>query len=296
MKYILRMFIRKFLKSRKSESIIDTIERRKKNIAIKMSRRKFSNEDFCSLIKKLGIENGDYVFLHSSIKSFFEFPDIDEAKIINCILETIGEDGVLMMPGYGSNKTIFDVNNTVSVSGKISKYFSQMEGVIRSLDAYFSVSYFQSKKTKIKYKDKHVKSINPFDENSPFYDLLLNDGKILCLGIGKYPIKISFIHYITFFLFKNENSYQNVFKKYINTNIITKEGKHIEKEILVRKDFFQNNNKIIKKLVKQTPHAKYNIGYLRGYCCNAKDMFEKGIEFNKSGLTLYKKTKKVNYE
>ena len=61
-------------------------------------------------------------------------------------------------------------------------------------------------------------------------------------------------------------------------------------------DLYSINNKIIKKLVKQTPHAKYNIGYLRGYCCNAKDMFEKGIEFNKSGLTLYKKTKKVNYE
>lgn len=281
----IREIVRKVLGSRSSEPIIDTWDRKKKNLARMYSHKNYTNDEFSALLDRLGIHKGDYVFLHSSLRSFFEFPNLNEHTIIEIILGKIGDTGVLMMPGSGRSHSYFDVNHTVSTSGKISQTFTTIPGVSRSLDAYFSVSYFSGKKSN--YIDHHIDSINPFDEHSPFEDLLQNKGKILCLGIGKYPIKLSFIHYITYQLFENGTEYVSTFNKHLETTIVTGNHHKLLKKILVRNDSFQNNNIVIRQIAKNTRHVYQKCGFLKGYCCNANDLLTEATNSKKFKGKIY---------
>lgn len=284
-KRIGRKTIRFFLQSKENETILDSIDRNKKTFFEKITRKKYNSSDLKNLLIDIGIKRGDVLFVHSSLRAFFEFQDIDEVVIIDTLKEVVGEEGTILMPSYGMNIASFDVKKTPSYAGSISNFFIKDSKVRRSLNSYFSVSCW-SENTNEFIKD-HINSLNPFDTHSPFDMFLKKGGKILTLGIGKYPYKVTFIHYIVYYLRKTPN-YLNVFNKTIETEIIGYDGEKYQKKLLVRNERCQNNNRNIKKLMKDVKHQTRKLGFLDIYTCSSKDLLMESIKKNQEGISFYK--------
>ncbi|BCA85007.1 hypothetical protein EsVE80_05300 [Enterococcus saigonensis] len=286
----IRLLIRKYLrivvKARENETISDAFVRKKKNLYIKFNQKTFSIDELDCILEYMGLQEGDYIFLHCSLKSFFQFENMNSEILINKILSKIGESGVLMMPGSGDNQNFLDVLYTPSSFGKITEVFRSNYPIKRSLNSYFSVSYLNGKDSC--YKDNHIKSRYPFDEKSPFNDLLVNDGKILCLGIGKHPHKITFIHYVVYRLLKDNKNFEKIIGKELNTTLVLEDRSKIEKNIIVRADGLKNDKRNISKLAKNTHHKYLKKGKLDCYCCNAVDIFDTAKQMMNSNIKFYK--------
>ena len=76
--------IRKLCRIRENETFISGIERYYIQIQKKICKKKYSKEELGCFIRKLGLENGDIVMVHSSWRRFFNFEGTPEDESIFC--------------------------------------------------------------------------------------------------------------------------------------------------------------------------------------------------------------------
>ena len=81
---------------------------------------------------------------------------------------------------YIKQITTFDVRTAAISTGVINQYYSFLPNAERSLSPTHSVIAIGPKSTY--YTNDHHLSDTPFKENSPYYKLLINKGKVLMLG------------------------------------------------------------------------------------------------------------------
>ncbi|WP_342600224.1 AAC(3) family N-acetyltransferase [Psychrobacillus sp. FSL H8-0483] len=253
MRQKLREIIRYLIKSRENEKISDAIDRHKTRLQKKINRKKISEEDFLKIIKSMGIKSGDTVMLHASWRKFYNYSGTPKSLIENFI-ELLGNEGTLLMPCYGDNRKYFDVKNTRSTAGVLSEEFRRYPGVKRSECSHFSVCAFGKDADIItKY---HIKSEFGFDNFSPYYIFSQKENsKVVMLGMGKYPIKLTLIHCIEY-IFKDVYPYFNRYlsKKYTATVIIN-DGT-ITKREMIEGNYAKLYKKNIKKVYKNLPKDK----------------------------------------
>lgn len=138
---------------------------------------------------ELGLEKGDTVLVHSSLKSLGE--GVTPADVIDGLLECLGEGGTLMLPALSyltcnREHPVFDYHATKSNVGAIPEYFrSSVPGVIRSMCPTHSCCA-KGKNAEYLTSGHHLDN-TPCGENSPFRRLMLLSGKILFLGCGMRP-------------------------------------------------------------------------------------------------------------
>jgi len=146
-------------------------------------------ENLVSDLKKSGIQKGDHLLVHSSLSSIGYVENGADA-VINALLEVVGDDGNLLMPSspnaflqldYINEIDLFDVKNSPSALGVISEKFRLMKGVIRSEHPTEPVCCYGPMAKQ--YTKDHFGEITPYTQNSPFYKLTKNKGKILYLGV-----------------------------------------------------------------------------------------------------------------
>jgi aminoglycoside 3-N-acetyltransferase len=178
------------------------IIRRKNKIKrerLKKNGKQISRNDLINFYNQIGIEKGDTLFVHSSLRNLGYILNGAE-EIISSLVEFIDckESGTLMMPSfpnqvfgydYLKENKFFDVNKTPSKMGVITEFFRQKFDCFRSYHPTHPVIAF-GKKAKF-YTSNHHKDITPFSKNSPFYKITQNQGKILLLGV-KYDTLTSF--------------------------------------------------------------------------------------------------------
>ncbi len=89
-------------------------------------------------LRRLGVEPGDTLFVHSSFKSLGPV-DGDAGTAIRALEEALGPDGLLLMPSFnlveGGNEgrsQAWDLETAPSTVGYITEYFRQMPGTVRS--------------------------------------------------------------------------------------------------------------------------------------------------------------------
>lgn len=144
----------------------------------------YTKEDIVSSLKKVGLQNGDSVFLHSNLGFFGKLKDVDDANNLcrifeEAIFEVIEEKGTLVVPTFSlsfCNNQVYDKKNTPSVEcGIFSEYIRKKENSKRTDDANFSVCAIGFK------SDIFTSNIpeHSFGENS-FWDRLLKDGGKIC--------------------------------------------------------------------------------------------------------------------
>lgn len=135
--------------------------------------------------KALGINKGDTLLVHSSLKSLGGATPED---VINGLTDALGEEGTLVFPTLSyqhcnPNKPIFDYYETKSNVGYLPEYFrTEVKGALRSISPTHSCAAIGKNAEFV--TSGHILDTTPCGENSPFRRVMELDGKILFLGCG----------------------------------------------------------------------------------------------------------------
>jgi len=156
---------------------------------LEASRRQIvTKEDIKNGLKQLGLKKGVIVGVHSSLSSFGYVKGGADA-VIDALLETVGEEGTIVMPTYSNNRqevekterekklgvtwkykmTPYDVEKTSCWTGRIPETFRKRKEAVRSQDPTHSLAAVGPKAEEL------VKS---------WSKLLKADGYILLLGVS----------------------------------------------------------------------------------------------------------------
>lgn len=189
------MSAKDILRSITPNFLLNLNRKRKKtirNAALKNAHKQgesLSEEDIILDLKKAGIQSGDSVLVHSSLSRIGHL--IDGPKtLVDALLSVVGEEGTILMPtspnnvyqlNYIRNTPFFDVLNSPSKTGAITEYFRKCSGAIRSLHPTEPVSAIGRLATY--YTKDHFNQLTPYNENSPFYRISEQGGKILYIGV-----------------------------------------------------------------------------------------------------------------
>ena len=136
-------------------------------------------------LQALGVEKGDALFVHSSLKSLG--PIEGGAKtVIEGLKSYLGDEGTLLFPGFSWDSVtrenpVFDYYNTVTCVGYLPEFFrTQVKGVVRSIHGTHSCCALGKRAEEL--VNGHEKDVTPVGKNSPLYKLWGIGGKILFIG------------------------------------------------------------------------------------------------------------------
>lgn len=187
----MRNLLRKIL----PQVLIDFYKQRKKKWKLKERETLLKNkqivtkEEIIQQLKKVGLQSGDTVMVHSSL-SKMGYVEQAANSVIDAFKEVIGDEGTLMMPAFpaiGYNydylniHPVFDVKETPSKMGVITETFRKQENVLRSLHPTDSVCAFG--KQALYLTMDHFGQLTPYNTQSPFFRLCELKGKIVLIGV-----------------------------------------------------------------------------------------------------------------
>lgn len=287
MKQKIKTIIRGVIGAKKNETVSDALNRKKYKFLKLINQRSFGKNELKQKLEELGLKRNDTVIVHSSWRAFIGFEGNPE-DVINVICEIIGENGTILMPAFSENKDEF-YYDAPSCAGVLSEVFRKKYNVIRSLDTNFSMIGIGKKAEELLLS--HIDSSYYFDEKSPYYKAIKNNAKILLLGLGKKPHKITLFHCITYELRNTMKCYKEVYTLKRRVKIFDKNKKVHEKSINDRKPIFQNNKRKFKKLFKYCINKdNYSrINFLDIYLFESQSVYILGKEYiQKQNYCLYK--------
>lgn len=102
-----------------------------------MDQNSLTRERMIHKLKKLGVEHGDTLFIHSSFKSLGPVEGGVET-IINGLEDAVGTEGLILMPSFNLEggrelrAKNWNIETTKSTVGWITEYFRTMPGTYRS--------------------------------------------------------------------------------------------------------------------------------------------------------------------
>ena len=137
-------------------------------------------EDIKFSLRLMGIEKGNILFVHSSLSSI-GYVDGGADTVIDALLETVGEDGTIVMPTLTGWHDHFDPDLTPSGVGKISEKFRLRKNAMRSLHPVHSVAAIGKHAEFI--TGGHDKCETGCGKGTPYQKIRDLDGKILLLGV-----------------------------------------------------------------------------------------------------------------
>ena len=157
-----------------------------------LTEREFLN----ILVDRLGLVEGDTVFVHSSVGQMqLAFP---VGRVLSLLQTVIGSKGTLLFPTYPRlssyefllEGTIFDVRKTPSFTGMLTEVARRHRDATRSLHPTKSVCAIGRYARELTCE--HQASFYPYDRNSPYYKVIELNGKIIGLGVSTNAL--SFVH------------------------------------------------------------------------------------------------------
>lgn len=281
---------------------------RYKKIRFKINKRKtrkssrhLTKDELISDLKKIGINEGDVILVHSSLKRI-GFVIGGAKTVIDALLDVIGKEGTLIMPTYPLNAKmlqlcqkknyIFDLKTTPTYMGTIPSEFLKIEGISRSIHPTHSVSAIGKFADEIT-KDHHIGN-KTYGENSPWGKILKLNGKILGIGVSlhvnaqyhyledmlgeDFPIKVK-VDEIYKVKCKVDNKYifvevQPNDPEVAKTRIDTKENSFIRNYFW---EIFENLG--VSKIGK--------IGEATSWWANFREFYDILVDLSKFGITIY---------
>lgn len=115
------------------------------------------------------------------------------------------------MPCCSESIEYIDIFNSKSEAGVLSEVFRNNVNTKRSLSSHFSIS--GRGKLSNYFLNDHIYSYYTFDEYSPYSKFVKTpNSKILFLGLGKTPTKITAFHCGAYDVRQNVPFYQNVYE------------------------------------------------------------------------------------
>jgi aminoglycoside 3-N-acetyltransferase len=148
----------------------------------------FSRDDLVALYRRLGVQPGDRLLVHSSYDAFAGFHGAP-SDVIWSLQAAVGPDGVVAMPtipfsglaiDHVRSGRVFDTRRTPSRMGLITEIFRRSPGVVRSTHPTHAVAVWGHDADAL-VADHHL-SATPCGRGSPYARLAEWDGKVLLLG------------------------------------------------------------------------------------------------------------------
>ncbi|NCO38091.1 MAG: AAC(3) family N-acetyltransferase [Armatimonadetes bacterium] len=140
-------------------------------------------------LRRLGVERGMKLMVHSSLRSFGHVDGGAEA-VIAALVDAVGPDGTLMMPSFNhgapfkaGGANLYDPLETPTVDGKIPDTFWRMPGVLRSLDPTHAYAVWGADAER--YTREHHLTLT-MGEDSPLGLLAREGGYQLNLGTSHH--------------------------------------------------------------------------------------------------------------
>ena len=267
------------------------LEKAKQNLKFKVSKTELK-----SIFDNLKLDSD--VFVHSSLMDIgkIEGGYKEVVKLLNS--SVLDKNHTLLfsaLPYKGSSKDYlksisnFDVRNAPVEMGVINEYYTTIPESDRSLSPTHSVIAIGSKSKE--YTKYHHLSPTPFDENSPYFKLAQNKGKIMFFGAG--ISHITFIHVIEDLL-KNNFPLNVYTKETYPITLVNKEGISIQGEFKAHSSFigiFRNTDYLINQILKLPNSRSYNLGASKLILLDSKEVMIFLLEALKMGKTIYGKRK-----
>lgn len=272
MKKVIKFFIKKLLNASEEETVADAINRKKYQILKKFNKKYFSINELERAFLDLNLRKGDTVIVHSAWRSFIGFNGTPQ-DVIDCIKRIVGEDGNIIMPAFTDNREVFRYYDKSS-AGVISEVFRNNSGVQRSLNNIFSMCSYGNKSSY--YTSEHIRSVYCFDSKSPYFKAIQDNAKIILLGLGKNPHKITAFHCASYNLRKKVKCYKDVYSFQKNVIMYDYNNNRIEKSIIDRNPNYKNDKRkfklLFKKYIKKSEYKKIN--HLDIYIFDSKKMYD----------------------
>ena len=277
-------------------------------LRVKRKARHIKLNELVSNLKNIGIEEGDILLVHSSLKKI-GFVEGGPKTVIEALLKVISSEGTLVIPTYPLSGTmlskclkrnyIFDYKTTHTGLGSIPSEFLKLKGIYRSIHPTHSISAFGKYAKEI--TEKHHIGNKTYGINSPWAKIIEKNGKFLGIGITLGPT--TQYHYIEDFMSEefpirvnvdeiynikckiNENEYINVAVQPLDP--IVAETRIDKKKSSFIRDYFWE---IFLKL------GILNIGQIgeaKSWWIDAKIFCDKLIELAKIGITIYSSEEQV---
>lgn len=244
----------------------------------------------------LGINQGDSLLVHSSLSRIGPV-EKGADTIIDCLLEVLDcpTKGTLLMPTFPNKilskeylqfNKVFDVLNTPSKMGLITEIFRKHNEVKRSLHPTHPVAAFGLLADY--YIKDHFNQLIPFNENSPFYKLAIQNGKILLLGL-KMSESLTNLHVLEDVV---DNFKFPVYDKCIfETTVMDENGNSFKVKTKVHNPEFSLKRKCddLLPLFKQNNIIREGtVGDAKCIVLDAKKMLDVMIDnYNRYGITMY---------
>jgi len=162
---------------------------------------KLNKQEFVRILKDdLKIQNGDVLFIHSSMRKLYL--DFNKSEILSILQEITGKEGTLIFPCWqfniraedyiNENDPVFSYNDSPSVMGKISDFLRKNKNAVRSFHP--TNSMIAIGKHAHELMEGHENDIYPCGEFSPLYKMMKYNAKIV--GIGVTVDNLTFMHTI----------------------------------------------------------------------------------------------------
>jgi len=130
-------------------------------------------------LKALGLDAGDWVALHSSMKSI-GWVEGGPAEVIESFIEAVAPGGVVMMPLFViPDEKPIDLAVKPTYLGLLPETFRKFPGVVRSPHPTHSVGIYGPEAQEIAQSHRNSTYIG---RGSPYHQLALNNGWVLHVG------------------------------------------------------------------------------------------------------------------
>lgn len=153
----------------------------------------YTKQDLKNMIREMGIEPEDTVFIHSSMKAIGEVSGGADT-VLDAFMEYL-DKGLLILPTHtwanmSESHNIFDPSNEPSCVGILTNLFMKREGVVRSLHPTHSVAAYGKDSVDYVKGEEHVTT--PCAPGGCYDRLRERNAKILLIGVNHS--RNTFIH------------------------------------------------------------------------------------------------------
>lgn len=243
------------------------------------------------LINKMGVCKGKTVFIHSSM----DFLNIDFSpnKLLNILVELVGEEGTLLFPAWHFNyrakeylekDLVFDVQRSPSVMGLLSELARRNKSAFRSANPTSSIVSIGKHAKEI--IEEHHDSIYPCGEKSPYYKMLKYDAIIIGLGVTTHFL--SFVHCPEDVL-KEKFPFKTREEDIYEGKIRDKDGLIAYVKTLVAHNDIKNRDmpKFFRKFISRDILNIFRIKGNDFYVADANALYQRIVELSEKNITIY---------
>lgn len=278
----------------------------KKNIHKKIGKliyhKKYTADDIVDCMAKMGMQPGDVIFIHSSMKEFYNYQGTGE-ELIRKIIAYLGPEGTLVMPAYPKSTfstlskkclledykgiddaIMFDAKTTPTEAGYLAEVFRKMEGVKRSINIQHSACAIG------KYADfllsEHHLCRTCWDEKSPYYKLTLVNAKVFAFGLPYFLTTT--IHCTDSLLRTKYDYFAQFFNREIKYNYRDSEGNIGTHQMLVNSiERKRDKRRMVKLYFDKKEFHVSRLSNLRIERVDAKYTHELFMKLANQGIVMY---------